>query len=319
MIRWLRLLKIMAAFGLLVGCALPHAMPLPTPWPADKLPTVIAMTAAAMATTPAPPATATLTPAPVATSTETPLPTSSPTLPLIAPTYFYFLTITPTATPSFGRAQIEINAPGPMSKVVSPIRLRSYLSPDAVGVTRVELYGEDGRLLTRIVKRTESEFFQYARLALDVQYKIRGVAEVGRLQITAEDRSGHVKDIAAVHVMLLSEGREQITPIGDLQEACLLISPSRGEQISGGTLVIRGAMRPFSNLPVLFELVDNKGVILGSRVLVFQPPDGKYQDFLSDIPYKVGAPTSGFLFVRQSDDRIEGPIYVYSQPITLNP
>jgi hypothetical protein len=41
--------------------------------------------------------------------------------------------------------------------------------------------------------------------------------------------------------------------------------------------------------------------------------------FSTELVYSVEAPTSARLVVRQFDERINGNMYLYSQPVTLNP
>jgi len=69
--------------------------------------------------------------------------------PTETPTYPYYLTRTPTATPGIPEATIRLYYPGPMSKLVSPIQLSASLQPGTSGRVLIELLGEDGRLLYR--------------------------------------------------------------------------------------------------------------------------------------------------------------------------
>src|SRR5215212_5669190 len=98
--------------GLLSACASPTPSPIPTPYPPEYLPTVIALTVEAADVSGTQVAIA-LTP--VNTETNTPLPTLSPTP---RPTF------TATTIPGHEPAAIQIQSPGPMSKVISPISLR---------------------------------------------------------------------------------------------------------------------------------------------------------------------------------------------------
>src|SRR5690349_8155323 len=106
------ILLFISLLGLLAACSAPPASPMPTAYPSRYLPTVIAMTAeaanqlrtqVALALTPA----VTPTDIPEATLSPTPRPT-----------------FTQTTIPGHEQAAIQIFAPGPMSKVVSPINLR---------------------------------------------------------------------------------------------------------------------------------------------------------------------------------------------------
>jgi len=237
----------------------------------------------------------------------------------IDPTYLYFLTVTPTSTPDPYSAAIRINAPGPMSRVVSPIDLRAFIETRDAGPAQVELYGEDGQLLYRETLRSYSFNGQDARLALLVPFEVHAAGELGRLQVSALDANKRLTAVASVHLLLLSAGENQITPPGDLREPVLLDAPAAGAQVSGGGVTLKGKMQPFNTLPVFIELVAPDGKILNSRVITLSAPDGQYQDFETSLPYQVTGRTPALLVIRQSDERISGPFYLYSQPITLSP
>ena len=72
------------------------------------------------------------------TPTESPTPTSTPTT---TPT------ITLTPTPPF--SYLRMSRPGVFSRVISPFRLEANVVPGEDGFIRVELVGEDGRLIVR--------------------------------------------------------------------------------------------------------------------------------------------------------------------------
>src|SRR5512138_3731040 len=111
----LRLFIIVSLLGLLAGCS-PLASatqnPIPTPYPPEYLPTVIAMTVSAAN---AAATQAVITPVSTGSPTDVPEPTLSPTP---KPTF------TATTIPGHEPAAIQILAPGPMSKLVSPIILK---------------------------------------------------------------------------------------------------------------------------------------------------------------------------------------------------
>jgi hypothetical protein len=68
---------------------------------------------------------------------------------------------------------------------------------------------------------------------------------------------------------------------------------------------------------VILELVGQDGKILVQRVLNFSGTD--WQPFDTTLPYQVTGETAARLFIHQDDNVIDGPAYVYSQPLTLNP
>jgi hypothetical protein len=298
------LLMLASVLGLLAGCAAPTASPIPTAYPPDYLPTVIALTAdsanqigteVALALTPTAPA------------TDIPEPTLSPTP---RPTF------TQTTIPGHEPAAIQIFAPGPMSRVVSPITLRMHMIAGDSGKAQIDLYGEDGRLLTRNVKRVPPSG-KGVDQQIKIPFEIRAAAEVGRITISTLDKAGRIQSLNSVHVLLLSSGTNEINPPGNPSEPVGVFSPLGDDPVSGGVLNIKGDVWPFNLNPVILELVGPDNRSIGLRLLTLN--DLHPQLMETTIPFKVFEPTLARLTIRQEDDRITGLFYVYSREVLLNP
>src|SRR5215211_5263878 len=284
--------------GLLAACAAPTASPVPTAYPPEYLPTVIALTAesgnilgtqVALALTPTLPATA------------IPLPTLSPTP---RPTF------TQATIPGHEPAAIQIFAPGPMSKVVSPINLRLNIVAGESEKVQFDLYGEDGRLLTRSVKRVPISGKGVLQ-QIKIPFEIRAAAEVGRITISTLDKAGRIQSLNSVRVLLLSSGNNEITPAGNPSEPVGVFSPLLEKPVSGGVLNVSGDVWPFNLNPVILELLGPDGNSMGLRILNMEQLNP--QLFETTIPYKVAEPTLARLTVRQDDDRIDGLFYVIAR------
>jgi hypothetical protein len=266
-------------------------------------------------------AVATLSPAETFTSTPEPVFTPSEIPSVIVPEPTAAETPESAAVPTVdpNAAAIQVFAPGPMSKVSSPIDLRMYIAPRAAGLTSVEVYGEDGRLMARKVMRSVNYNNQFDKVIIEMPFETNAAAELGRLQISTKDSHGRVQAIKSVHVMLLSVGKAIITNPDYLRESVALVEPPLLHNVTGGEVTVQGTMQVFNELPVVIELIDEKGDSLGSRFIPAGPADGSYHDINTTIPYKVTKYTSARLVIRQSDDRIPGPFYLYSQEIFLSP
>lgn len=326
---WLLLVAFLAA------CTPTTLEPLPTALPDDYLPTAIALTIQAdmpqLGRTPTLqpeiadhtnlPASATpsATPAPSDTASPTPSPEFSAT-----PGRLPSRTPSPTPTLGIPDAAIQILAPGPSSRLVSPLRLNTYLKPGLDGRVQIDLLGEDGRLLLRKgytylpeVKRTY--------LTEDLLFEIRQVGEVARLQISTFDTFDRLLAFNSVDVVLLSFGENDINPAGSLLERVLIIEPLPNKLIQGGTLVVSGQVHPGSSQPLLIELTTARGQVVGYRQAGVPSGDadtiaGDYSSFRTEIPYAVSEPTWVRLSVRMvSDGPISGLIYLTSQEILLSP
>jgi hypothetical protein len=299
-----RLLIIASLLGLLAGCMPATQSPVPTPYPPEYLPTVIAMTAEAANQSATQDATSLLL---TDLPTEILEPTQSPT-PRV--------TSTATTIPGHVPAAIEIQSPGPMSKVVSPITLRmNIVSADSQKI-QVDLFGEDGRLLSRIAKKVPTSTDGVDQ-QVKIPFEIRAAAEVGRVTVSTTDKSGRIQSLNSVRVLLLSSGVNEITTPGNPSEPVGVFSPTPKDTASGGVLNVRGDVWPFNLNPVIFELIGPDGKSLGLRILTVDKLDP--QLFATTIPYKVSAPLLVRLTIRQDDDRINGLFYLYSQEILLNP
>lgn len=290
--------------GFLAACAAPMASPIPTAYPPEYLPTVIALTAEAASISLTETAFA-LTP-PLSPS-DTPAPTRTP-LPKA--------TFTQTTIPGHDPAAIQIFSPGPMSKVISPITLRMHIIAGASGKAQIDLYGEDGRLLTRNVKSVPPSG-KGVDQQIKVPFEIPGAAEVGRLTISTLDKQGRIQSLNSVRLLLLSSGNNEITPPGNPSEPVGVFSPLEEESVSGGVLKIRGDVWPFNLNPVLLELIGPDDKSLGLRIINVEHLNPQMVD--TTIPYRVTVPTLARLTIRQDDDRINGLFYVYSQEVLLNP
>ncbi len=205
---------------LLAACANPLGPDLSTPLPPEYLPTAAALTLAALdlnQATPTPAVQMTLAPAPVVMKTVNPAPTvfvTDPALPtatsspVSSPTYGLpttTLTLTPapevqtsvvisapfgatnTPAPPIPDARIQIYRLGELSKVISPLDVSSRLTCGDGKVVRVELFGEDGRLLARDVRNYNKVPWDAARIGMPLDFEISAAAELGRVVISAED------------------------------------------------------------------------------------------------------------------------------------
>lgn len=266
--------------------------------------------------TPAPTATRAL---PTATSTITLTPSSTPTA-----TRRWWWTRTPTFTPSNtptldpSNVILRFAAPGPMSKLSSPFNLIFYIMPEYTGTTRIEIIGEDGREIYRKVFRTYKQS-NPSRIAEEVRFEIPAASEVARLQISTQDEFGRIMSLNSVRILLMAVGDGQFTPAYEPLERVVLRFPRRDAEVTDGEVRVVGMIRPVNNGPVILELVDQRGAVIASRLLYFDASLTEYQHFETSLPYQVNEPVNARIVLRQSDDRIPGPAYLYSHEILLQP
>ncbi|MBI3161662.1 MAG: hypothetical protein HYZ23_04095 [Chloroflexi bacterium] len=306
-----RLFILASALTLISACsqALESA---PTALPADHLPTAFALTGQAVFAT-----ASAQSPAPLPTETSTP--TNTPVPP----------TAPPSPTPTFAAgftdfAEIHFLSPGPMSSLVSPISLQTILIAGESEIVRVDLLGEDGRILQRIVERVQRNLAGNYR-SFDIDFEIRAVSEKGYIRISSKDDHGRIQALNTMPVLLYSIGTSQINPLGNMiYERVTYLGLKDGDEVFGGTLNLKGRYWPFNDQPVFIELIMPDGEVISSRVLNFKGIDT--ETFETTLPYKVSEPTLVRLALHQDnvDLKVEDPdvkkyIYYYTMEVILNP
>lgn len=323
---------------LAAGCNSVRVPDAPTLVPTEYLPTMIALTIEARLTEESPPATQAV--------EAPPKPTSLPSLPLTqtpenpSPTIMQVLqtntvpptrsatstprraTRTPTLTPTVNlpEADIQIRQPGPLSKVTSPFNVSGSLKPGSEGQVRLELLGEDGRLLMRKLINYRTDVGRIG-LSETVDFEISAVAETGRLQISTYDRFGRIEALTSVDLILLSIGEADLNPPAPLTKPIIIQEPLPNKLIQGGQVFVSGLARLSSDQPLLVELIAANGSVPGYRQAgVTVDPQGGYTPFMVEVPYQVSEPTWVRLTVKEmSSNRIQGAIQVTSLEVLLSP
>lgn len=319
-----------------VGCESLQVPPLPTPMPTNYLPTAIALTLEAGWTTPTmgavtsqamtPTGTPSLTPVPK----DIPSPTTSesesgatleaPSSPTITP-FTLPPSPTPSPTPQIPNAEIEIRNLGALSRVTSPIHLYTYLKPGAGGKVRIELLGEDNRLLYREIRKVNFvPVGAWANLTMDIGFEISAPAEAARLKISVDDDYGRTVALNSVPLILLSVGQADIVPPLDVQAPIVVRQPRKKALIQGGKVVVAGLARPESDQPLMVRLITTKGAEVGFRLVeVERPTQGQYGTFAVEVPYQVSVLTPVLLVVQESVGNLENIIHLTSVEIMLAP
>jgi hypothetical protein len=302
------------------------------PAPLTQLPTLVRIPDTATPTTPP-------TPIPATAISLPTLELASPTQPEASPTPISTSEPGPTATllpiptlnfpptpaataiplPSTDSAIIQFLGPGPLSKIVSPVKVYGYAVPGHDNQANLDLYGEDGHLLASKLLQLYTPY-KWASFSLEMSFDLNSIGELGRLTLSTQDDYGRINAVNSVHLLLLSEGASIINQPGDLRERCVISMPVAGQRLSGGVLTVAGKIRPFNNLPLTLELVDRDGNVIGTQVVAINiTPNNDDVSFRVDMRYNISNSVWALLSVRQNDDRIGGLMYLYSQEIFLNP
>lgn len=232
-------------------------------------------------------------------------------------------TVTPTTTPvpqpSADSGVIQILGPGPSSKVISPLSVYGYTLTSISQRGRVDLYGEDGRLLVSRQILLESEY-KWAFFSVVLAFKSVSNAELGKVSVSTLDQYGRENAVSSYQLFLLSEGENFIYPSGSIKERCILQTPIKNQSISGGSFNISGKYLPYNHLPLSIRLIDRDRSILTSQIISMQYNEGSgYIPFQLFMNYSISSAKWVLLEIKQDDDRIPGTAYLFSQEIFLYP
>ena len=209
-----------------------------------------------------------------------------------------------------------------MSKVTSPVHLSSIASPGDDGFIYVNLIGEDGRTITHFEQRYYSR--QGERFFFDryLDFNIPGPAEYGRLEIRTRDKWGRDVSISSVDLLLLSVGNSELFDPLSLLEPYIIWYPHEGAIITGGSLLVSGLVQPVNQNPIIFELIDDGGKIVGSTRIDAPriEPGQTHAQFAAAVPYQLDAGAEARLIIRQESlSRIPGTVALSSMRLILAP
>ncbi|HEX2979067.1 MAG TPA: hypothetical protein VHO48_02275 [Anaerolineaceae bacterium] len=234
-------------------------------------------------------------------------------------------TVTPSSSPLSAQpkaplAAVNLVNPGPQSRLLSPIYMEASVIPVDRGVVRIELLGEDGRVLYREVQQFKETGGKRYYLNLSVEFEIPSVAEAAQLNVSVEDPEGRPVALNSVDVVLLSMGASEVFSGEDLHEPVVFEQPRVNQFIQGSTLQVSGYARPVNTQPLVLEVIDAKGNVIGSRQIPVEANQvDVYVPFETEITCTPQRESWTRLILRQSGTRIPGTAMLSSVLFYLSP
>lgn len=325
--------------GLLAGCSSVGNTELPTPLPAEFMPTAVALTLEAQGVGVVTPALKASPSNPLSTATRslqqvlatqtpgqqpetstptqpaTPTPTATPE-PRLPPA-----TATATLAPPLPPAPVQILRVGELSKINSPLPVSLNMTSGYGKVVRVELRGEDGRLLARHLRTYSNIPWDIAKIGVDLDFGISAAAEAGRLVVSVEDPFGRLIDVNSVNLILISVGQSELNPATALWQRLIIEEPMPDALIQGGKLIISGRALPNDpDQPLRVMLVGEDGRILGQRLAgVTYEKAGGYGTYIAEVPYLVSDLTPALLVIYEEGGLISDIAHLSSAQVILAP
>ena len=217
---------------------------------------------------------------------------------------------------------MRINRPGIFSKLTSPFRVEAHILVGDDGYVHLDLMGEDNKIITARQLDYHSFINHNFLISEMMDFNITAVSETSRLLLYTKDLSGRTISLASVDLILMNLGDSEITPSNQYWEPYIIRYPRADQTVEGGTLLVMGVARPVNNTPLIVELIDEQGKIVGSTSVSVDMPTGNltHTPFQVAVPYTVSDTTPVRLTIRQeSDQRIPGTVSLYSMKIVLKP
>ncbi len=208
------------------------------------------------------------------------------------------------AEPPEPEVRITIFAGGEAAVVSAPVEVGLEFNAVVEGAYRLELLGEDGRLLYRRVLAPPGQPEIPQQLKLPINFEIPGAQEPGRLVISLLDRQGRFQAVDSVDVLLSTATPESQQAALQNPDRLVIQSPAPGSQVSGGTVLVSGQIQGSADLPLKVLLLDEDGRVVGQRLAAIQPSDekaGTWQ-FSAEVPCQVKERTPVRLQVIQSGE-----------------
>lgn len=200
----------------------------------------------------------------------------------------------PTATPTrislpLPQERLILEAPGPGSQVTSPVRVAGWAGPSFQGKVFVRLIGEQGQEIARTTTYILAQEGAAGLFVVTVPFSISGVAEAGLIEVSTNNLLNNRLDhLAARPVVFLAVGEPRVHTNLTVTEKLTIFSPREDRVVRGGVASVRGGAWVDEDLPLLIEVLDRAGQVVGSvEVPLLAPVVGELGTFEAEVPYTI--------------------------------
>jgi hypothetical protein len=221
-------------------------------------------------------------------TTPVPVVDGSPSIVLEPPEFVVTATPTRISLP-LPQERISLDAPGPGSQVVSPVRVSGWAGPAYGGRIFVRLIGEQGQEIARATTYLLAIEGSAGLFVVTVPFTLQGVAEAGMIEVSFNHpTTNQVVHIHSRPVVFLSTGPALIHPDPGAPEKVTIFTPRDERRVSGGVAHVRGGAWLDEDLPLLIEVLDRDGNVVGSTEVEVQAPVlGELGTFEADVPFTI--------------------------------
>jgi hypothetical protein len=257
---------------------------------------------------------------------QIPTPTPGPLTLLTPAVVVEDVTATPRPEPTpftitLPSESLYFELPGPGSHVVGSIRVVGFGGPSAYERVNLRLLGSDGRVLVSHSTRLSVYPGNAGRFYATLTFSIPALAEDARLEASTYDPTdGQLGHMATLDLVLLSVGSPRILRGFQGAEKITLLSPLEGESIRGGVARVRGAAWLSADVPLVVQVLDSSGNVVGSLEVPLDVPEpGVLAQFDVEVPYQITNAQRGRIAVFEPGEHIPGIVHYNSVSVQLQP
>jgi hypothetical protein len=219
-----------------------------------------------------------------------------------------------------GFAHLQITRPGDGAAVTAPVAIRARRLGEGAARLWLELYGKDGRLLSRRIVRISGPEAAAGVLEEQLDFEIPTAVEEGWLRLVLQDSQLRFMAVDTLPLTLLREGKARPAPPAGNTPDIVIHQPTPEVQITGGMLEVRGTVSSHVKLPLRVQLVDAAGRVVGQRLAGRETTGSSGQVIYSaQVPYAVRAATAVRLLVFEEGGDLLQIKHLSSLVLVLNP
>jgi hypothetical protein len=231
------------------------------------------------------------------------------------------ISLNPIQGQQYPPALLQIEKPGDLSRLSSPILVTANVYPGDKGLVNVQLIGENGQVKADQLLQLSEVETGWLSLATWIQFEISAAGESGLIVVSTRDGYDRRIAQASVPVILLQVGESEVEKPGFFSQPAILNSPVNGGFAKNGSLHIEGQVHLANEQPIIIELISQTGGVVASKGITVQgSPAQDYVPFSTDLPYTVSKRTPVRMIVRQPSSISNAvDIWLYSLVLFLDP
>lgn len=210
-------------------------------------------------------------------------------------------------------------APGPASRLVSPLHVAGVADPLFEQTLDVRLVAVDGAEIASGTAFIAADVGQRGPFEGDLPFSV-SAEQNALLQVFARSaRDGGVTHLASVGVTLAASGPAQIVAWSPYPEQIVIQQPASGASVSG-TLHVEGVGTASFEGTLVIEAFDADGNLLASQPVITAAPDiGMPGLFAVDLMLPSGLTGPGRVVVRDPSPAFGGDVHLASVEVRYGP